>query len=74
MDVLFKVSPENGGGQGGEFQSLIASHVIFKVSHIWAMLLTSSKIAMMQADAVFFTSFVSSIKKCPDLENIVLNS
>lgn len=56
---------------GGEFQSLSASHVIFKVSRIWAMLLTSSKIAMMQADAVFFTSFINSIKKCPDLENIL---
>lgn len=32
----------------------------------------SSKIAMMQAGTVFFTSFVSSIE-CPDLENILIN-
>lgn len=34
VDVSFKVSPENGEGRGGEFQSLSASHVIFKVSRI----------------------------------------
>lgn len=47
---------------------------ILKVSHICAIVLMLSEIAMMQAGTVHFTAFVSSVKKKNhDLENILIN-